>query len=372
MEPATEMHRSSRDPERLRAGLEGWLARRLPGGARPLVPAVQGTSANGMSSETLLFEAEWQRGAEREKRSLVARVAPDADDVPVFPNYDLERQFRILQLVGELTPVPVPPVLWYEADPAVLGAPFFVMERIDGQVPPDVMPYNFGDSWLYDASTVDQRRLQDGTVDVLAALHRLRGDDERFAFLADDPATGASPLRRHLARTAAWYRWCAGTDDRSSVIERCLAWLEDRLPAVEGDAVVSWGDSRIGNCMYRDFEPVGVLDWEMACLGPRELDVCWLVTAHRVFEDFATAFETGGMPEFLRLDDVVARYEAATGEPLRDLEWFCTYAAVQFAIVFLRTGQRQVHFGEKEKPADADELVMNAAAVESMLAGTYW
>lgn len=366
------MHRSSRDPARLRAGLEAWLRRTLPPDADPVVSSLEGTSANGMSSETLLFDASWDDGGSRRAGRLVARLAPDQDDVPVFPRYDLERQFRVLRLVGELTSVPVPPARWYEPDRAVLGAPFFVMERIDGLVPPDVMPYNFGDSWLYDASPADQRLLQDATVDVLAELHRLSGDDERFGFLADDPASGATPLRRHLARTTAWYRWCAGPDQRSSIIERCLAWLEDRFPEREGAAVVSWGDSRIGNCMYRDFAPVGVLDWEMACLGPRELDVCWLAYAHRVFEDFSVAFETGGMPGFLRLDDVVARYESATGVGLRDVEWYSTYAAVQFAIVFLRTGQRQVHFGEKPAPADADDLVMNADAVESMLAGTYW
>ena len=366
------MHRSSRDPKRLRAGLEAWLGGVLPSGAEPVVPVLEGTSANGMSSETLLFDAQWNEGGTARGGRLVARVAPAAEDVPVFPSYDLERQFRVLQLVGELTKVPVPKVRWYEPDPSVLGAPFFVMERIDGQVPPDVMPYNFGDSWLYDASPADQRRLQDATVDVLAELHRLPGDDERFAFLADDPAGGATPLRRHLARTSAWYRWCAGTEQRSSIIERCLAWLDDHLPPDEGEPVVSWGDSRIGNCMYRDFEPVGVLDWEMACLGPRELDVAWVVYAHRVFEDFAEVFETGGMPDFLRLDDVVARYEATSGVTLRNLEWYLTYAAAQFAIVFLRTGQRQVHFGEKAAPADADELVMNAAGVEASLAGAYW
>jgi aminoglycoside phosphotransferase (APT) family kinase protein len=372
MEPATEMHRSSRDPARLRVGLAAWLARTLPGGASPAVLSLEGTSANGMSSETLLFDAEWHEGGATRAGRLVARLAPDAEDVPVFPRYDLEKQFDVLRLVGELTRVPVPPVRWYEPDPAVLGTPFFVMDRVDGQVPPDVMPYNFGDSWLYDASPSDQRRLQDATVDVLAELHRLRGDDPRFAFLADDPSSGATPLRRHVARTTAWYRWCAGDDQRSSVVERCIGWLEERFPADESEAVVCWGDSRIGNCMYRDFAPVGVLDWEMACLGPRELDVCWLVYAHRVFEDFAKAFESGGMPGFLRFDDVVARYESATGTTLRDLDWYCVYAALQFAIVFLRTGQRQVHFGEKPKPDDADELVMNADAVESMLAGTYW
>ena len=52
--------------------------------------------------------------------------------------------------------------------------------------------------------------------------------------------------------------------------------------------------------MYRDFRPVAVLDWEMAGLGPRELDVAWMLFAHRVFEELAGAFGLPGMPDFMR------------------------------------------------------------------------
>ena len=50
----------------------------------------------------------------------------------------------------------------------MLGRPFFLMDRVDGIVPPDVMPYTFGDNWLFDAPVDDQRQLQDSTVEVLA------------------------------------------------------------------------------------------------------------------------------------------------------------------------------------------------------------
>jgi aminoglycoside phosphotransferase (APT) family kinase protein len=138
------LQRSSRDPDQLRQRLEGWLATKLPPDAAPVVGSLEGTSANGMSSETLLFDAEWARDGVRRPHRLVARVAPDLADVPVFPSYDLDRQYRAIGLVDQLTSVPVPPVWWSEPDPEPLGAPFFVMGRIDGQVPPDVMPYNFG------------------------------------------------------------------------------------------------------------------------------------------------------------------------------------------------------------------------------------
>lgn len=256
-----------------------------------------------MSSETILFEADWKDGSER----FVARVAPDPGDVTVFPSYDLERQFRLLKLVGELTSVPVPKVHWYEPDPSVIGSPFFVMSRVDGVVPPDVMPYNFGDNWLHDAAPEDQDRLIASTVDVIAELHGTPDPTERFEFLEfDEP--GDTPLRRHVAHTRAWYDWTAADGLRSPLVERTFEWLDSHWPS-EGPAVLSWGDSRIGNVLYKDFEPVGVLDWEMAALGPRELDVAWMIYAHRIFEHLASNFELPGMPDFMRPAEVAAAYD---------------------------------------------------------------
>ena len=367
----TELRRSSRDRAELTERLCAWLRSTLPPGSEPTISGVEGTSANGMSSETLLFDAAWtQDGAPIEHR-LVARVAPGAEDVPVFPRYDLPAQFRAIQLVSELTDVPVPTVWWCEPDPAPLGAPFFVMSRVDGRVPPDVMPYNFGDSWLYDAAPDDQRHLQDATVDVLARLHAIDRPAERFPFLVPD-APGDTLLRRRVETTRAWYRFAATDGFTSPLVERAFAWLDEHWPSAEGEAVLSWGDSRIGNMMFDGFDPVAVLDWEMAGVGPRELDVAWLIYGHRIFEDIAAQMGLGGMPHFLRLDDVAGTYEALTGHSLVDLTWYTTYAALQYAIVFLRTGARSVHFGEVERPGATDDLIMNRDGLERMLAGTYW
>jgi aminoglycoside phosphotransferase (APT) family kinase protein len=367
------IQRSSRDQDVLRARLEQWLARRLPSGAEPRITSLSGTSANGMSSETLVFEASWagEPGAEPQARPLVARLAPGEADVPVFSRYDLDHQFDTIRQVAELTDVPVPPPLWYEADETAVGAPFFVMGRVDGRVPPDVMPYNFGDSWLFDATPADQRHLQDTTVGALARLHAIDRPTERFAYL-DPPAAGDSPLRRRLGWAGDWYRWAARDHGPSPLVERVLAWLDDHLPAHESDPVLCWGDSRIGNVIYDGFEPAAILDWEMATLGPPELDVTWLVYAHRLFEDIAGGFGLPGMPDFLRLDDVATTYEAASGRSLRDLGWYGTFGALLFAVVFLRIGARSVHFGEKAMPDDVDELITNRDGLERMLAGGYW
>ncbi len=365
-----DVQRSSRDPEEMRHRLEDWLAGRLDPGSNPSVPEIAATTANGMSSETVLFSAEWSENGSVRAEALVARVAPDARDVPVFPTYDLERQFEVIRKVGELTSVPVPRTWWLEADAVPIGAPFFVMERVDGQVPPDIMPYNFGDSWIFDASRADQRKLQNSTVAVLAELHGIAQPEREFAFLQYDDK-GDTPLRRHVEHTRAWYEF-AHEGRRASLIEAGLDWLEDHWPEHEGDPVVSWGDARIGNVMYRDFEPVAVLDWEMAALGPRELDLTWLVNAHGVFEHLATSFGLEGMPHFLRLDDVASEYERLTGYRPRDLDFYMTYAAIEWAIVFLRTGLRAVHFGEQEMPDDIHDLMHHRELLERMLSGDYW
>jgi aminoglycoside phosphotransferase (APT) family kinase protein len=369
--PSTERPRTTtRDPEDLRQRLEAWLATKLPSGAEPRIAEVRTPSSNGMSSETLLFDAAWREAGAARRESLVARLAPEPSAVPVFPEYDLERQFRVMQLVGQLTDVPVPRVLWSESDAAHLGGPFFVMQRASGVVPPDVMPYNFGDSWVFAASEEERARLERATVSVLARLHSIRDAATTFAFLGA-PGAGRSALRRHVDGQRAYYEWVVG-DRRGPLLERCFAWLEEHWPAEEGPTALSWGDARIGNVMYQDFAPVAVLDWEMAALAPPEVDLAWLIFLHRFFEDLAVSFGLTGLPGFLRRDNVAAHYAELTGYTPRDLDFYTMYAALRHGIVMTRVQLRAIHFGEAQMPESYDDLVMHKATLEAMLAGTYW
>jgi aminoglycoside phosphotransferase (APT) family kinase protein len=97
--------------------------------------------------------------------------------------------------------------------------------------------------------------------------------------------------------------------------------------------------------------------------------VAWLVVAHEVFQELAAMLELPGMPEFLRMDDVCEQYASLTGHPPRDLDFYRRYAALQWGIVFLRTGRRQAHFGEREMPADPEDLVYNRAQLVRLFAG---
>lgn len=358
----------------LRLALQDWLAKQLPAGADPRIPALSSSAATGMSSETVLFPATWTDGGEQRTEDLVCRIAPHPGDVPVFASYDMRGQFEAIRLVGELTSVPVPNVRWLEEDTSLIGTPFFLMDRIEGAAPPDNPPYTFGDNWLADASAEQRQAMQRAVVDVLAELHDIPDAERRFGFLFTpaEMAAGATPLHRKVARTRAWYDWTVASGVRSPLVERGFAWLEEHWPTDPGPTVLSWGDSRVGNVLFQDFQPVAVLDWEMAAVCPREIDLGWLIYAHSIFQDMSSVFELPGVPDFLRRDEVAGYYEARTGHTPRDLDFYTAYSALQYAIVFLRTGSRSVHFGEMPMPDDPDELLFNREPLERMLAGTYW
>jgi aminoglycoside phosphotransferase (APT) family kinase protein len=369
------IQRTSRDPEQLRLALQNWLAGKLPAGAHPQICELSTSSATGMSSETVLFPVVWQDGQETRTEDLVCRIAPDPADVPVFPTYDMKGQFETIRKVGQLTSVPVPHVRWLELDTSVLGSPFFVMDRVDGVAPPDSPPYTFGDNWLCDASDEQRQALQERTLDVIVALHAIPNAEQEFGFLfsPEEIAAGPTPLHRKVARTRHWYDWTVQHSGvPSPLVEQAFGWLEANWPKRVGETVLSWGDSRVGNVLYRDFAPVAVLDWEMAAVCPREVDLGWSIYAHRIFQDMSSVFGAPGMPAFLDRDEVAAYYAEQTGYTPRDLDWYITFSAVQYAIVFLRTGARSVRFGERDMPDDVDELIFNREPLQEMLDGTYW
>ena len=120
--------------------------------------------------------------------------------------------------------------------------------------------------------------------------------------------------------------------------------------------------------LYRDFEPVGVLDWEMATVGPREMDLAWLVFAHRVFETIAGVPGAAGharLPARGRRAVDVRRASPAS----RSATWAGSSSTtrVQWAIVFMRTGARQVRFGEIEAPDDVESLMHHRPLFEQLL-----
>ena len=239
------------------------------------------------------------------------------------------------------------------------------MSRVDGVIPDDITYNSAG--WFFEASRDDQRLVQESTVSAVAALHAIPDPERNLAFL-QFPQAGDTALSRHVAHAQAWYDYAVSHGGRCALIERGFAWLADHWPADPGDTVLSWGDARVNNVIYRDFRPVALLDWEMTGLGPREIDIAWMVGGHQVLEVIAGLLGSSGLPHLLRLEDVATQYEAEAGHALRDMGFYLTYTAIQWAIVFVLAGLRRVHFGEQPRPADIRDLIINRAPLEQMLA----
>ncbi len=322
-----------------------------------------------MSNVSLIFDASWMQDGAECRADLVARMAPDADAVPVFPAYDLALQYEVIAAVAATSKVPVPQLRWIEHSPAALGSPVIVMDRVEGRVPVDNPPYVFG-GWYFDAALADQLALQSATLELIAQLHAIPEVAATFPVLAS--GVGPDPLRSHFDRQREYYEWTRHGDGlHIPVIEDAFGWLSDNWPSDPGPAVLSWGDSRIGNVIYQGFEPVAVLDWEMASLAPREVDVAWFIFIHRFFQDIAEMFEQRGLPEVCRRSDVVATYERASGHELRDLDFYLVYASLRHAVVMSQVKRRMIHFGEDPEPGSPDEYVLHHASLREMINGTY-
>ena len=358
MDPTTLTTPWRRDPAETTPALAKWVEHTMGAGTR--VEDV-GEPGNGMSSETVLFTVVENDDT---RQRLVARLAPMPDVYPVFATYDLDLQRRCMDLVRERTAAPAPKCRWLETDPVWMGTPFLVMERIDGEAPADVPPYVFG-GWVMDASPEQRDALVANSVEVLAQVHTINPTNADLSFIGE-AATAPSAMTAQLSGQRSYYEW-AREGVTYPLIERTFDWLVAHQPEAR-ETVLNWGDSRIGNMLYRDFAPVAVLDWEMATVGPREVDLAWMVFLHRFFQDLAVRFEMPGITDFMSPEVVCREYEALTGYVAQDLHWYEVYGALRFAIVSVRTSTRSMAYGQMEQPEDPDDLIMFRSLLESMIA----
>ncbi|MFA1550250.1 aldehyde dehydrogenase family protein [Actinomadura chokoriensis] len=362
--PQQEIRTSETDLDELRDTLGAWVSERI--GTDVRLDGLRRPEHSGMSSVSVLFDASWDDGGASHGAELVARLVPEESAVPVFPGYDLQRQYEVMAGVREHSDVPVPRVRWVEPSPDVLGRPFLVMDRLTGAVPVDNPPYVFG-GWLADLDPARRRELQDASVDVLAEVHAIADPARRFPGLAAEAG-----LRGHFENERRYYEWSFRDDGvRIPVLEEAFSWMEEHWPSEPSADVLCWGDARIGNILYDGARPVGVLDWESAWLAPREMDLGWFVFFHSMFQDMAETFQMPGLPEMFRRADVVARYEQTSGVQVRDLDFYLTYAALRHGTVMARIHRRRMHFGEAERPQDPDEYVLHHQMLRRLIDGAY-
>jgi aminoglycoside phosphotransferase (APT) family kinase protein len=325
---------AQRDPETLRDRLGAWLRTRWRETdvlelSVPVAPKI------GFSNETFLVDARVREGGRERTASLVVRLEPT--EFRVFPEYDLAAQARVMRALAG-SDVPVPHVRFVEEDPDVLGSPFYVMDRIDGEVPSEVPNYHaFG--FCHEATPERRARLWWNGIDALARVHRLDWRARGLDFLGI-PGPGTGPLDRQLDWYAGYLDWVREGRPQP-ILEAALAWLRAHR-YVPRRVALCWGDSRLPNLMFRDDAVVAVLDWEMAFLGDPEADLGWWILL-----DWAQSEGYGlpRLPGFPGPEETIRRYEAAVGWPVEHAEYQEMFAAFRFGVIMARIARRVMDMG---------------------------
>jgi aminoglycoside phosphotransferase (APT) family kinase protein len=266
----------------------------------------------------------------------------------VFLESEFETQYRVLDILCDQTDLPIPRVRWYEDDERVLGAPFFLMEQIRGQVPGDTPAYTMG-GWPFEASVEQQERLWWNGLDVMARIHRLDWRSLGLGFLVK-PERGKTGLDQQLTYYQAYFDWAAKDRPQPSV-QAMWDWLLDNRPHHDpSQEALCWGDARIGNIIFDEASTVrAVLDWEMVALGNPVQDLAWWLFLDRYQSE---GYGAPRLPGFPSREATVARWEQLTGRTADHLDWYERWAAFRFGVVMIRIAQLLVHF--ELLPPDSD------------------
>lgn len=326
------------DAPDLRAPLEDWLRSRIEDAADVRVGALRRPTA-GESSDTQLVEIRVVRGGRegrggREERiDAVLRCAPR--EAGPFPEYDLGLQAHVMRAVGATGALPVPEVLWVEEDPHVLGVPFLVMRRVEGEAPLDRPAYQ-AEGFYHDASPDERAHIWRGTVEAVARLHDL---DWRALAAERVPGSrpGEDPARASLDYWTRYLReFLKETPEEAvPVFDEALAYLIAERPEPPRLALC-WGDAKLGNVLFApgSRDVAAVIDWEMATIGDPEADIASLHLSDLRARDLAG----GTLPGTPDAAELVAHYEAASGRRVEHFAYQLVFAtfwrgSVQLAVM---------------------------------------
>jgi aminoglycoside phosphotransferase (APT) family kinase protein len=286
-----------------------WLADRLEHDGDWQVGLISGGLSN------LTYRIDW--GGHR----YVLRRPPPG---PLLPRaHDMAREFRVLAALHP-TAVPVPEPLVLCPDPAVLGAPFYVMRDVPGVVlrsPAESAALTPG----------ERAAVSDRLVDVLADLHAL---DPAEVGLGDYGRPGGYAARQ--LRT--WGRqWAASKTRDLPDMEKLLAALSDQVPAGDVTTVVH-GDYRLDNTIVAGADIAAVLDWELSTVGDPLADLGLLLTYWHDAGDpdrdlVHVARGITAMDGFPTTDQVAERYATRTGRDLADLPFHRALGAFKLGVI---------------------------------------
>jgi aminoglycoside phosphotransferase (APT) family kinase protein len=326
------------DPEIAGPQLQRWFAQHHPDWHECQVSEIVVPRANGMSSETVLFDLKWVEDGAQHSEAFVARIAPTAGGL--FPIYDLAQDQRVIAAVSASTGVPVPATYGAEGDPSVLGGPFLVMERLTGRVPADDPPFT-ASGWVTELSGSQQALLYDNALVAMAAISATK-ISELSSEMVGHPRADGDSLHQQLDHYEKLYAWTAA-GRRHPVLESALDWVRANLPTDQAAVGLSWGDARLGNMMFgEDLAVTGVLDWEMATLGEAELDLAWFLFLNRTYTDGMGLPVPRGFPT---REQTLTRYEQLLGRRLVNFEFHEVFAAVRATILMMRVGIMMIEAG---------------------------
>jgi len=245
--------------------------------------------------------------------------------------HDMVREYRVMSALQD-TDVPVPRTYALCRDDSVLGAPFYVMERMRGT------PYRRAEE-LAALGPERTRAISERLVDTLTTLH------------AVEPASvGLADFGRpegYLARQVA--RWKKQLDASYCRDLPAAEELHARLAAdvpPESAAGIVHGDYRLDNVLVdTDDQPTAVLDWEMATLGDPLTDLALMVVYQRLGELVAgnAVADSASAPGFITEDEIVARYAMHSNRDLSRFGFYLGLASYKLAAILEGIHYRHLH-----------------------------
>jgi len=318
-----------RDLDEARARLTSWLGAKL-GAGEVAISDIDAPATTGFSNETLLFDAAWTEGGREHSQGFAVRVKPGA--YTIFLESAFETQYRVLRALSERTQVPVPPTLWYEDDASVLGAPFFVMGRVQGRVPGDSPSYHVEGWVVEETSPAEREAMWWSALEAMAAVHNV---DWRALGLGElwQEERGDTGLAQQLAYYRDYLAWAKKDWPETPLADEALAWLEANLPAGPEPTALCWGDSRLGNVIFDRGRAAAVLDWEMVAVGDPQQDLAWFLFLDRHHSEGHDVPRLEGFPSH---DATVARWQELTGRLADQLSFYTVWAGFRFAVVMMR------------------------------------
>lgn len=333
-----------RDLTELAAKLAGWLGGKLNGAEDIRVENLSYPLGAGMSHETILFDAHWhQDGAER-TQGMVVRIKPIGHTV--YPDDLFVQQYRVIELMQASGKVKVARPLWIEPDDALLGAPFFVMEKVSGRVAVSYPPYSKS-GWLVETAPAARRTLWTDAVSQLASIALVPVSEAGFLTLPGGP----DGFDQESDRWRRFITWVDPKGERKllrDTFERLLALT----PANRPEGIV-WGDSRIGNMMIGDdFKVAAVMDWEQPSLGGALHDLGWWLQSdhNQTVGQGITPLEGMGTRA-----ETIALWSQVSGKSAEGIEWYEAFACLKMEALAVRMislrdmpeGLRNAEFGRR-------------------------